>query len=241
MRTAALLLSVALVACARPAAVDRAPESPAYSGAFPCEGGEVARDTVLAESVSGAVAQDVRVSLLRCADDGWSYAFAAGRQRGEGALSLFSRPYALLADLDSDGHADLWVTGFPDGQGRVRISDVWLFDPERGAFAFDSSFSALPNLLLAPEAKTLEAGISNCGCGGGCHFASRYAVRGGALVEVEGYRQECLDDKSLRYQMFERSGDSLRVVFETDRPNDPTVVFPETRQLEFVDHTRHGL
>lgn len=249
LRLSLFVLSLGLAACGQrpvervPESVERVPESPAYAGASGCEEAGTDLDTTLARSASGTVAAPVRVGLVRCSDQGWSYSFETERQRGAGSVSLFSPPSVLLADLNFDGHSDLWATGYPDGQGRVRTSDVWLFDPERSVFVLDSSFSALPNLDLAPAQRRLAAGVWNCGCGGACYFRDVYAVEGGQPAKMLRYEQECVsvgDGRGVLYREYERSGDSLRVVFETSEPNDPATVFIERDPLEIIDHTRYG-
>ncbi len=213
--------------------VERAPEPEAYAGATACEPLGLGRDTTLAEAVTGVVAEPVRIDLVVCADEGWSYAFQTEDQRGEGFVSFVVVPFVLLADLDSDGDADLWFAGFPDGQGRVYTSDVWLFDEDRAAYVFASAFSALPNLELSPSAKVLQSG-STCGCGASCWFVDRYVIENHAPVHANGIRQECESDGGLLYQEYERREGAVVVAFES-RADHPSGVDYDRGMWEPVD------
>jgi hypothetical protein len=217
--------------------VERAP--PAYSGAAACVRAGVDHEATLARSASGAVAAPVHVQITRCKDGGSAYAFETNRQRGEGSMSLNGGPWVLLADLDFDGYADLWATGNPlEGQGRVRTSDVWRFDPGRAAFVYDTAFSALPNLDLAASAHRLIAWVENCGCAGFCHFQVVYTVEKGRPVAALRYEQECLGGSdSLVYREYRRDGDSLRLVFETMHPENPFMI---SLNFDLVDYTRYS-
>jgi hypothetical protein len=244
VRPAIFSLSLALAACSSDnVPVEHALPSPAYAGASPCEVVGIEPDTTLTRAASGEVAVPVRIQLLHCGDRGWSYAFETTRQRGAGSTSLFLAPWVLLADLNFDGHADLWATGSPDGQGRVRVSDVWLFEADREEYVYAPSFSALENLDLAPAAERIEAGVWNCGCAGGCYYRDVYAVEEGALRRTRRYEQDCValegDRWGLLYREYEREGDSLRVTFETTAPNDTSTAFPEREPLEYVDYRRY--
>jgi hypothetical protein len=63
------------------------------------------------------------------------YSFDDGRGKWRPGR-IRATPYGMeyvLADLDFDGTADLWVTGCDEGQQRLRRSDVWRFDRRRSA------------------------------------------------------------------------------------------------------------
>ena len=114
-------------------------------------------------------------------------AWESGRCRSSGTGNL----HALLLDMNFDGHADLWVTGYTDSQGRIRCSDVWLWDAPAKKYRFNKPLSAIPNLDISVAQKTLEGGIANCGCAAQCFHADRYAWQAGKLLTIARREQDC--------------------------------------------------
>ncbi|APA69470.1 XAC2610-related protein [Janthinobacterium sp. 1_2014MBL_MicDiv] len=98
---------------------------------------------------------------------------------------------ALLLDMNFDGNADLWVTGYTDSQGRIRCSDVWLWDTKAGKYRFDKPLSAIPNLEISIPARQIEGGIGNCGCAAQCFYEDRYAWRENILTTIARREQDC--------------------------------------------------
>lgn len=105
---------------------------------------------------------------------------------------------ALLADLNFDGHADLWVTGYTDSQGRIRCSDVWLWDAQAKKYTLNTPLSAIPNLNLSMADKRLEGGIANCGCAAQCYYEASYAWQASRLITIARREQDCERHREFR-------------------------------------------
>ena len=79
-------------------------------------------------------------------DEKQTYQLKIGKQWIPGSCSTSGTGnlHALLVDMNFDGHADLWVTGYTDSQGRIRCSDVWLWDAPAKQYRFNQPMSAIP-------------------------------------------------------------------------------------------------
>ena len=93
--------------------------------------------------------------------------------------------------MNFDGHADLWVTGYTDSQGRVRCSDVWLWDAPARQYSFNAPLSAIPNLEISIADQRIEGGIANCGCAAQCFYEDSYAWRASKLITIARRAQDC--------------------------------------------------
>ena len=146
----------------------------------------------LEKAATGSVGQAADIRYANH-DDRQTYrlkignAWESGRCRSSGTGNL----HALLLDMNFDGHADLWVTGYTDSQGRIRCSDVWLWDAPAKKYRFNKPLSAIPNLDVSVAQKTLEGGIANCGCAAQCFYADRYAWQAGKLLTIARREQDC--------------------------------------------------
>ena len=153
-------------------------------------------------AATGRVARAVAVTVRRDSAGFYTYSFreldpesgtAEGWERhGTWRFVPLSPPEAVLADLNFDGLADLWVSGCAGGgQCRVFESDVWLYRPPvgyetgllrvGGVYERSGALSSLASLAFDPERELVSAGIGNCGGGGACHRTEYYAVEGNEL------------------------------------------------------------
>lgn len=233
-----LVVCVSLPCQAQPV-VERAPAASAYRGAAECTEAESDRGATLTRAVTGTVVESVRVQFVRCSDNGYSYRFETSRQQGEGSVSLFTTPNVVLADLNFDGYADLWVTGYPDGQGRIRTSDVWLYRPDRSVFVLDSAYSSLPNLSVSAASGVLEAGIGNMGCSAACWYSDRYVVGEVGLVPVSRVEQDRVGDEYV-YREYEWTDDVRVQTYEARAETPGEIVYPEAEPIEFIDIARYA-
>lgn len=177
----------------------------AYQGP-PCGQAVVVEDSLLTKAATGIVHQPVRVELLRCADRGMSIRFSTENQQERTDESWFSDPNAMLADVNFDGHADLWID-VPVAY-RARLSRIWLYAPAERRYVWAPAFSSLIQLEVAPEARRLLTHNWNCGCAAECFWFSEYEVRADTLYLVERHEQaDCTT-----YRHWVRDGASLRLV-----------------------------
>jgi hypothetical protein len=170
---------------------------------------EPSATTRLTAALTGKVRQVVLVRRAGHPGGFETYSIRIGGRWRAGVIKATVGPGldCALVDLDFDGSADVWVTGYDDGQARIRRSDVWRFDPRRGSYVFDRALSSLENLEVDPGARLLEAGIDNCGCAGDCFYRDTYEWQGGKLRRVARREQDCDT-----YLEFAACGDSLCLV-----------------------------
>lgn len=146
----------------------------------------------LEKAVTGKVRQAADIRYTNH-DEKQSYQLKIGKQWRNGSCtsSGTGNLHALLLDMNFDGHADLWVTGYTDSQGRIRCSDVWLWDAPAQKYVFDTSLSAIPNLNISIADKAIEGGIANCGCAAQCFYEDSYAWQARQLITIARREQDC--------------------------------------------------
>ena len=158
----------------------------------------------LDKAVTGKVSQAAELRYANH-DETQTYQLKIGKQwiNGSCSSSGTGNLHALLADMNFDGHADLWITGYTDSQGRVRCSDVWLWDASGKNYSFNKPLSAIPNLNIGMADQRIEGGIANCGCAAQCFYEDSYAWRANTLIttarraqDCERYREYRLNDKN---------------------------------------------
>ena len=158
----------------------------------------------LDKAASGKVRQAADIRYVHH-DDKQTYRLNLGKRWVAGSCSSSGTGnlHALLLDMNFDGHADLWVTGYTDSQGRIRCSDVWLWDAPARQYSFNAPLSAIPNLEISIADQRIEGGIANCGCAAQCFYEDSYAWRANTLIttarraqDCERYREYRLNDKS---------------------------------------------
>ena len=158
----------------------------------------------LEKAVTGKVrlAADIRYAYH---DEQQTYQLKIGKQwrNGRCSSSGTGNLHALLLDVNFDGHADLWVTGYTDSQGRIRCSDVWLWDAPAQKYAFDTTLSAIPNLNISMADKRIEGGIANCGCAAQCFYEDSYAWQAGKLIAIARREQDC--ERYREYRLNEKN------------------------------------
>ncbi|WP_219116360.1 hypothetical protein [Janthinobacterium sp. UMAB-56] len=158
----------------------------------------------LDQAATGKVGQ---AAAIRYAyhDEKQTYRLKIGKQwiAGRCSSSGTGNLHALLLDMNFDGHADLWVTGYTDSQARIRCSDVWLWDASAKQYSFNQPLSAIPNLEISIAGQGIEGGIANCGCAAQCFYEDSYAWRENKLIatarraqDCERYREYRLNDKN---------------------------------------------
>ncbi|UQV44986.1 hypothetical protein KIV45_25180 [Janthinobacterium lividum] len=111
--------------------------------------------------------------------------------------------HALLLDMNFDGHADLWVTGYTESQGRIRCSDVWLWDASAKQYSFNKTLSAIPNLDINITDQGIAGGIANCGCAAQCFYEDSYAWRADKLIATARREQDC--ERYREYRLNEKN------------------------------------
>ena len=146
----------------------------------------------LDKAVTGKVSQAAELRYANH-DETQSYQLKIGKQwvNGNCSSSGTGNLHALLADMNFDGHADLWITGYTDSQGRVRCSDVWLWDASGKNYSFNKPLSAIPNLNIGMADQRIEGGIANCGCAAQCFYEDSYAWRAKQLITIARREQDC--------------------------------------------------
>ena len=112
----------------------------------------------LDKAATGKVRQAANIRYVNH-DEKQTYQLKIGKQWIAGSCSSggAGNLHALLLDMNFDGHADLWVTGYTDSQGRIRCSDVWLWDTQAKNYRFSKPLSAIPNLKSASPARASKA------------------------------------------------------------------------------------
>lgn len=146
----------------------------------------------LDKAMTGKVSQAAELRYANH-DETQSYQLKIGKQWVDGSCSSSGTGnlHALLADMNFDGHADLWITGYTDSQGRVRCSDVWLWDASGKNYSFNKPLSAIPNLNIGMADQRIEGGIANCGCAAQCFYEDSYAWRAKQLITIARREQDC--------------------------------------------------
>ena len=146
----------------------------------------------LDKAVTGKVSQAAELRYANH-DETQTYQLKIGKQwiNGSCSSSGTGNLHALLADMNFDGHADLWITGYTDSQGRVRCSDVWLWDASAKKYSFNKPLSAIPNLNIGMADQRIEGGIANCGCAAQCFYEDSYAWRAKQLITIARREQDC--------------------------------------------------
>ena len=126
-------------------------------------------------------------------DERQTYQLKIGKAWVSGSCSSsgMGNLHALLVDMNFDGHADLWVTGYTDSQGRIRCSDVWLWDAQAKKYSFNKPLSAIPNLDIRLADQRIEGGIANCGCAAQCFYEDSYAWQANNLITIARREQDC--------------------------------------------------
>jgi hypothetical protein len=170
-------------------------------------------------------------------DERQTYQLKIGKAwlKGHCASSGTGNLHALLADMNFDGHADLWVTGYPDSQGRIRCSDVWLWDAQAKQYTFNKPLSAIPNLNVSLADKRIEGGIANCGCAAQCFYEDRYAWQASTLITIARREQDCE-----RYREFRLNANNalIRVKDEVIDAGNPGQ--QATENTSVLDWQRHA-
>ena len=158
----------------------------------------------LEKAVTGKVRQAADIRYANH-DEKQTYQLKIGKQwiRGSCSSSGTGNLHALLLDMNFDGHADLWVTGYTDSQGRIRCSDVWLWDASAKQYSFNKPLSAIPNLDISIADQRIEGGIANCGCAAQCFYEDSYAWRADKLIATARREQDC--ERYREYRLNEKN------------------------------------
>lgn len=91
-----------------------------------------------------------------------------------------------VVDANFDGHPDLLAPGLSGGAGPNSTTNVFLFDPATGAFVHDATLSALPQLSINAQ----DRSITSASRGGCCSHASEtYRYRDGGLELVSSWEE----------------------------------------------------
>ncbi|MCF7752580.1 hypothetical protein KQ945_17610 [Bacillus subtilis subsp. subtilis] len=89
-------------------------------------------------------------------------------------------------DVNADGHPDLLVPGLSGGAGPNSTSNVFLFDPDTGAFVHDAFLSGLPQLSVDAQNRR----ITTASRGGCCsHTSATYRYHDGRLQQVGSWEE----------------------------------------------------
>lgn len=163
------------------------------------------------EAIKASKAINLRVFIPSKGNKRYSIKLAGHRIKGICTFQGTGEPYALFADLNFDGHLDVWVTGFANSQGRSRCSDVWIFNPENKKYEYNSIISKINNLEVAPQEKKLEGGVPNCGCAGQCFFHDTYIWQSETLLKIARREQDC-DAETITYQESALLDGSLKII-----------------------------
>lgn len=91
-----------------------------------------------------------------------------------------------VVDANFDGHPDLLAPGMSGGAGPNSTTTVFLFDPAIGAFVHDATLSALPQLSINAQ----DRSITSASRGGCCwHASETYRYRDGTLQRVSRWEE----------------------------------------------------
>lgn len=201
----------------------------------------LAQQVSLLHPLSGILAAPVDLQITTDANGGERYSLLAGGKwlKGKWAGSGVDRLHALLVDLDFDGNADVWITGYTDGQGRNHPSDVWRYQPRPGTYVYDPVLSALPNLEVDLAANLLQSSLPNCGCAGQCFVYEEYDFADGALRKMSRREQTC-KGKSVVYRESRYSQGKMRVTSQVaGDPGDEIARQRRKSPLKFVDWAKY--
>ncbi|MCC7703245.1 hypothetical protein IGS59_13390 [Janthinobacterium sp. GW460P] len=170
-------------------------------------------------------------------DETQTYQLKIGKQwvKGRCSSSGTGKLHALLADMNFDGHADLWVTGYTDSQGRVRCSDVWLWDAQAKQYSFNQPLSAIPNLDIDIAEQSIEGGIANCGCAAQCFYEDSYKWQANKLITIARRAQDCE-----RYREYRLDNKNALVIVKDEKIDSADPAQQATENTKVVDWQRHA-
>ncbi|PHV15967.1 hypothetical protein CSQ90_15790 [Janthinobacterium sp. BJB303] len=190
----------------------------------------------LDKAATGTVRQAADIRYVNH-DEKQTYRLKTGKQwlNGSCSSSGMGNLHALLLDMNFDGHADLWVTGYTDSQGRIRCSDVWLWDTQAKQYSFNKDLSAIPNLDISIAEQRIEGGIANCGCAAQCFYEDSYAWRAGGLITIARRAQDC--ERYREYGLNEKNDLILMKDEIIDSGNSDQQAIEHTKAY---DWRRHG-
>ena len=145
-------------------------------------------------------------------------------------------PFKAPTELIGVSVADLWVTGYTDSQGRVRCSDVWLWDAPARQYSFNAPLSAIPNLEISIADQRIEGGIANCGCAAQCFYEDSYAWQASKLITIVRRAQDC--ERYREYRLNEKN-DLILVKDEIiDSGNPGQQAIENTKAYDWQRHAR---
>ena len=199
--------------------------TPAYCGTLHLE-----------KAVTGKVQQAADIGYANH-EEKQTYRLKIGKQWVNGSCSSSGTGnlHALLVDMNFDGHADLWVTGYTDSQGRIRCSDVWLWDAPAKQYSFSKPLSAIPNLNISISDQRIEGGIANCGCAAQCFYEDSYAWRAKQLITIARREQDC--ERYREYRLNDKN-DLIMVkdeIIDSGKPDQQAI-----EKTKVVDWQRHA-
>lgn len=170
-------------------------------------------------------------------DETQTYQLKIGKQwvKGRCSSSGTGNLHALLLDMNFDGHADLWVTGYTDSQGRVRCSDVWLWDAQAKQYSFNQPLSAIPNLDIDIAEQSIEGGIANCGCAAQCFYEDSYKWQANKLITIARRAQDCE-----RYREYRLDNKNALVIVKDEKIDSANPAQQATENTKVVDWQRHA-
>lgn len=190
----------------------------------------------LEKAATGKVRQAADIRYINH-DEKQTYQLKIGKQWIPGSCSSSGTGnlHALLVDMNFDGHADLWVTGYTDSQGRIRCSDVWLWDAPAKQYRFNKPLSAIPNLDISISDQKIEGGIPNCGCAAQCFYEDSYKWQANQLITTARREQDC--ERYREYRLNEKN-DLIIIkdeIIDSDNPGQQSI---ENKHV--VDWQRHA-
>lgn len=150
-----------------------------------------AQTITLSQAQSGRVVQVVSVLIRRTSEGDFSYTAQAKHTKFKSHIKFTQAPEIVLADLNFDGFADLWVIGCTSGQCRATQSEVWLYDRTKHTYLFNTVLSKLPNLEIDSATQIIKSGISNMGCAAQAFYHETYRWIGKELQLATRREQDC--------------------------------------------------
>jgi hypothetical protein len=190
----------------------------------------------LDKAATGKVRQAADIRYVNH-DEKQTYQIKTGKRWMAGSCSTSGTGnlHALLADMNFDGHADLWVTGYTDSQGRIRCSDVWLWDAQAKQYSFNKALSAIPNLDIDIAGQRIEGGIANCGCAAQCFYEDSYAWRANTLIAIARRAQDCE-----RYREYRLNDKNALVIVKDEIIDSANPGQQAIEHTKVVDWQRHA-